>query len=207
MPELIDLTPNKSLICKLWRIEEGEVIMDPKTKLSLNDYKLFLNKKLKHHQSQFLASRKLISQVHSDLRVSYKDDIPFLSDNRNISISHSENVVTILISENKGIGIDVERINNKVHSIKSKFLNQKEIDYLRGYKETRNLTRAWTAKESIYKALRMPGIIFSENILIEEFNNESKTGIGKFISLNQERTFKLYFYDLEDYCLTISQEF
>ena len=206
MPELIDLAPNKSLICKLWRIEEGEIIMDPKTELSLNDYKLFLSKKLQHHQSQFLASRKLISQVNSDLRVSYKDDIPFLSDNRSISISHSENVVTILISENKGIGIDVERINNKVNSIKSKFLNQKEINYLSGYEESRNLTRAWTAKEAIYKALRMPGIIFSENILIEEFNNESTTGIGKFISTNQEKKFKLYFYDLDNYCLTISQE-
>ena len=42
MPELIDLAPNKSLICKLWRIEEGEIIMDPKTELSLNDYNLFL---------------------------------------------------------------------------------------------------------------------------------------------------------------------
>ena len=45
-----------------------------------------------------------------------------------------------------------------------------------------------------------------QNILIEEFNNESKTGIGKFISSDQETIFKLYFYDLDDYCLTISQE-
>ena len=155
---------------------------------------------------QFLASRKLISLVDPDLRVSYKDDMPFLSNNRNISISHSDNLVTILISLNKGIGIDVERINNKVNSIKSKFLNQKEINYLNGYEESRNLTRVWTAKEAIYKALRMPGIIFSENILIEEFNNESTTGIGKFISTNQEKKFKLYFYDLDNYCLTISQE-
>ena len=206
MPLLNDLTPNDSLLCKSWRIEEGEFIMDPKNELSLNDYQLFLKKKVKQLKSQFLASRKLIALVNSDLRVTYKEDVPLLSDNRNISISHSENIATILISENKGIGIDVERINNKVHSIKSKFLNEKEIHYLSGYKETRNLTKAWTAKESIYKAVRMPGIIFSENILIEEFNNESTTGIGKFISTNQEKKFKLYFYDLDDYCLTISQE-
>ena len=206
MPLLNDLVPNEFLLCKLWRIEAGEYIMDPKNELSLNDYQLFLKKKVKQLKSQFLASRKLITLVDSDLKVTYKEDIPLLSDNRNISISHSENIATILISENKGIGIDVERINNKVNSIKSKFLNEKEMHYLRGHRETRNLTRAWTAKESIYKALRMPGVIFSENILIEEFNNESKTGIGKFISSNQERTFKLYFYDLDDYCLTISQE-
>ena len=206
MPLLNDLTPNDSLLCKSWRIEEGEFIMDPKNELSLNDYQLFLKKKVKQLKSQFLASRKLITLVDSDLKVTYKEDIPLLSDNRNISISHSENIATILISENKGIGIDVERINNKVHSIKSKFLNQKEINYLSGYEESRNLTRAWTAKEAIYKAVRKPGIIFSENILVEEFNNESKTGIGKFISSDQETIFKLYFYDLDDYCLTISQE-
>ncbi len=206
MPLLNDLVPNEFLLCKLWRIEAGEYIMDPKNELSLNDYQLFLKKKVKQLKSQFLASRKLITLVDSDLKVTYKEGIPLLSDNRNISISHSENIATILISENKGIGIDVEKINNKVHSIKSKFLNQKEINYLSGYEESRNLTRAWTAKEAIYKALRMPGIIFSENILIEEFNNESKTGIGKFISSDQETIFKLYFYDLDDYCLTISQE-
>ena len=132
--------------------------------------------------------------------------IDSIFDNRNISISHSDNIVTILISENKGIGIDVERINNKVHSIKSKFLNEKEINYLSGDGENRKLTKAWTAKEAIYKALRKPGIIFSENIVLEEFNNESTTGIGKFISTNQEKKFKLYFYDLDNYCLTISQE-
>ena len=206
MPLLNDLVPNEFLLCKLWRIEAGEYIMDPKNELSLNDYQLFLKKKVKQLKSQFLASRKLITLVDSDLKVTYKEDIPLLSDNRNISISHSENIATILISENKGIGIDVEKINNKVHSIKSKFLNQKEINYLSGYEESRNLTKAWTAKEAIYKALRMPGIIFSENILIEEFNNESTTGIGKFISTNQEKKFKLYFYDLDKYCLTISQE-
>ena len=97
-------------------------------------------------------------------------------------------------------------METKIHLIKSKFLNQKEINYLSGDGETRKLTKAWTAKEAIYKALRMPGIIFSENILIEEFNNESTTGIGKFISSDQETIFKLYFYDLDDYCLTISQE-
>ena len=206
MPLLNDLVPNDSLICKLWRIEDSEQIMDPNNELDTIDYQIYLKKKVHHMKRQFLAARKLITLVDSDLKVTYKEDIPLLSDNRNISISHSENMATILISENKGIGIDVERINNKVNSIKSKFLNEKEMHYLRGYRETRNLTRAWTAKESIYKALRMPRVIFSENILIEEFNNESKTGIGKFISSNQERTFKLYFYDLDDYCLTISEE-
>ncbi|MED5354417.1 MAG: hypothetical protein VX573_01230, partial [Bacteroidota bacterium] len=69
MPLLNDLTPNDSLLCKSWRIEEGEFIMDPKNELSLNDYQLFLKKKVKQLKSQFLASRKLIALVNSDLRV------------------------------------------------------------------------------------------------------------------------------------------
>jgi 4'-phosphopantetheinyl transferase EntD len=206
MPLLNDLVPNESLLCKLWRIDELEEIMDPNNELNSEDYQIFLKRKANQLRKQFLASRKLIALVDSDLRISYKDNIPFLSDSRNISISHSQNIVTILISEKNGIGVDIERINKKVHSIKSKFLNQKEIHYLSGDQETRKLTRAWTAKEAIYKAVRKPGIIFSENILLEEFNNEAKSGIGKFISSDQETIFKLYFYDLDDYCLTISEE-
>ena len=206
MPLLNDLVPNQSLLCKLWRIDDSEDIMDPNNELNSDDYQIFLSRKANHMKRQFLASRKLIALVNPDLRVTYKNDIPFLSDNRNISISHSESIATILISEKNGIGVDIERINKKVHSIKSKFLNQKEINYLRGDEETRMLTKAWTAKEAIYKALRKPGIIFSENILLEEFNNEAKSGIGKFISSDQETLFKLYFYDLDDYCLTISEE-
>ena len=166
MPLLNDLVPNQYLLCKLWRIDDSEDIMDPNNELNSDDYQIFLSRKANHMKRQFLASRKLIALVGPDLRVTYKNDIPFLSDNRNISISHSENLATILISEKNGIGVDIERINKKVHSIKSKFLNQKEINYLRGDKETRMLTKAWTAKEAIYKALRKPGIIFSENILL-----------------------------------------
>ena len=206
MPLLNDLVPNNSLLCKLWRIDDLEDIMDPNNELNSDDYQIFLSRKANHMKRQFLASRKLIALVDPDLKVSYKDDIPFLSDNRSISISHSEEMVAILISKESGIGVDVEKINKKVDSIKSKFLNQKEISYLSGDGETRNLTRAWTAKEAIYKALRKPGIIFSENILLEEFDSEAKSGIGKFISSNQEKIFKLYFYDLDDYCLTISQQ-
>jgi len=206
MPLLNDLVPNKSLLCKLWRIDDSEKIMDPNSELNSNDYKLYLERKANHMQRQFLASRKLIGLISPDLKVSYKENIPILSDNRNISISHSGEMVAILISKDNGIGVDVERISEKVNSIKSKFLNQKELHYLSGDQETIKLTRAWTAKEAIYKALRKPGIIFSENILLEEFDSEAKSGIGKFISSNQEKTFKLYFYDLDDYCLTISQE-
>ncbi len=206
MPLLNDLVPNKSLLCKLWRIDDSEKIMEPNSELNSNDYKMYLERKATNMKRQFLASRKLIGLISPDLKVSYKENIPILSDNRNISISHSGEMVAILISKNNGIGVDVERITKKVNSIKSKFLNQKEINYLSSNEDTRTLTRAWTAKEAIYKAVQKPGIIFSENILLEEFNYEARTGIGKFISSNQERTFKLYFYDLEDYCLTISQQ-
>ena len=206
MPLLNDLVPNNSLLCKLWRIEDSEEIMDPSNELNYDDYQIFLSRRANHMKRQFLAARKLIALVDPDLRVTYKNDIPFLSDNRNISISHSEEMVAILISKESGIGVDVEKINKKVDSIKSKFLNQKEISYLRVDKETRMLTKAWTAKEAIYKALRKPGIIFSENILLEEFDSEAKSGIGKFTLSNQETRFKLYFYDIDDYCLTISQQ-
>ena len=117
MPLLNDLVPNESLLCKLWRINELEEIMDPNNELNSEDYQIFLKRKANHLRNQFLASRKLILLINPDLRISYKEDIPILSDNRNISISHSDEIVTVLISKENGIGVDVEKINNKVQSV------------------------------------------------------------------------------------------
>ena len=206
MPLLNDLVPNESLLCKLWRIDELEEIMDPNNELNSEDYQIFLKRKANHLRNQFLASRKLIGLINPDLRISYKEDIPILSDNRNISISHSDEIVTVLISKENGIGVDVEKINNKVQSVASKFLSSNEIRFFGKAPSTRQLIRAWTAKEAVYKALRKPGINFSDNIILDKFNDKAKSANAKFISSDQETTFKLYFYDLDDYCLTIAQE-
>ena len=206
MPLLNDLVPNESLLCKLWRIEESEEIMNPDNELNPEDYQIFLKRKANNLKSQFLASRKLIGLINPDLRISYKEDIPILSDNRNISISHSDEIVTVLISKENGIGVDVEKIKNKVHSVTSKFLSSNEIGFFGKDPSTRQLIRAWTAKEAIYKALRKPGISFSENIILDEFNDIAQSANAKFISSDEETTFKLYFHDLDDYCLTIAQE-
>ena len=206
MPLLNDLVPNDSLLCKLWRIDELEEIMDPNNELNSEDYQILLKRKANHLRNQFLASRKLIGLINPDLRISYKEDIPILSDNRNISISHSDEIVTVLISKENGIGVDVEKINNKVQSVASKFLSSNEIRFFGKAPSTRQLIRAWTAKEAVYKALRKPGINFSDNIILDKFNDKAKSANAKFISSDQETTFKLYFYDLDDYCLTIAQE-
>ena len=206
MPLLNDLVPNESLICKLWRIDELENIMDPNNELNSEDYQIFLKRKANHLRNQFLASRKLIGLINPDLRISYREDIPILSDNRNISISHSDEIVTVLISKENGIGVDVEKINNKVHSVASKFLSSNEIRFFGKTPSTRQLIRAWTAKEAVYKAIKKPGINFSDNIILDKFNDKAKYANAKFISSDQETTFKLYFYDLGDYCLTIAQE-
>ncbi len=206
MPLLNDLIPNESLLCKLWRIKDSEEIMDPNNELNSEDYQIFLERKANHLRRQFLASRKLIGLINPKLKISYKEEIPILSDNRNVSISHSDEIVTILISKENGIGVDIEKIKNKVHSVASKFLSSNEIRFFGRDPSTRQLTRAWTAKEAIYKALRKPGISFSENIILDEFNDKAQSANAKFISSDQETTFKLYFYDLDDYCLTIAQE-
>ena len=206
MPLLNDLVPNDSLVCKLWRIEDSEEIMNPNNELNSEDYQILLKRKANHLRRQFLASRKLIGLINPDLRISYKEDIPILSDNRNISISHSDEIVTVLISKENGIGVDVEKINNKVQSVASKFLSSNEIRFFGKTPSTRQLIRAWTAKEAVYKALRKPGISFSKNIILDEFNDKAQSANAKFISSDQEKIFKLYFYDLDDYCLTIAQE-
>ena len=79
---------------------------------------------------EFLAVRALLMELTGEFKeVKYKTDgAPFLAgDNHHISISHSKNLVAIIIHKNKA-GIDVEITGRPVAKIANKFISEEEID-------------------------------------------------------------------------------
>jgi phosphopantetheinyl transferase len=80
------------------------------------------------------------------------------------SISHSENVVAVAISD-EDIGVDVERCNEKTLIIKRRFNLEEEKDL----SLVQNLTLSWTKEESKYKC-GVDGRFESKKILIDNGN-------------------------------------
>ena len=63
------------------------------------------------------------------------------------------------------------------------------------------LTMIWTSKESIYKAVGLKGISFSDNIKIEKVVEEDKTGIGYYINGTEKVKFDLKFFYIDEYTI------
>ena len=59
----------------------------------------------------------------------------------------------------------------------------------------------WTSKESIYKAVGLKGISFSDNIKIEKFVEEDKTGIGYYTNGSEKVKFDLKFFYIDEYTI------
>ena len=59
----------------------------------------------------------------------------------------------------------------------------------------------WTSKESIYKAIGLKGISFSENIKIDKVSEKHQSGIGYYINGTEKVKFDLKFFYVDEYTI------
>ena len=151
MPYLKYFLINNSTKIILWKIIPGEL---SETNLSKHDKDLLKTRKGKNSKEYFLAARKLLKNEDSELTIEYDSKgKPYLNKEKGISISHSNEIVAIGISNEIDFGIDVQFKTDKVFKIQSKFLSEMESKFLGKKNDLESLIKVWSAKESIYKAL------------------------------------------------------
>jgi len=199
MPFLKEFIINDKTKVKLWKVMMGEL----NTKELNSDEKNLLElKKSNILREQFLATRKLLALENSNYKIIYDiNGKPSLNSNYNISISHSHEIAAIAISDNFNIGIDVQLRENKIFNIQNKFLNKSEKSNIGDDPTVDILTMVWVSKESIYKAIGLKGISFSENIKIDKVIENDKTGIGYYINGTEKVKFDLKFFYVDEYTI------
>ena len=199
MPFLKEFIINDKTKIKLWKVTIGEL----NTKeLNSDEKKLLKLKKNNILREQFLATRKVLALENSDYKISYNNNgKPSLNAKYNISISHSHEIAALVISDNSKIGLDVQLNENKIFNIQDKFLNPSEKLNIGENPSLKILTMIWTSKESIYKAVGLKGISFSDNIKIEKVVEEDKTGIGYYTNGSEKVKFDLKFFYIDEYTI------
>jgi len=120
---------------------------------------------------EWLSSRLLICKLSQLPNTSFilKDSFgkPFIKDSQvNISISHTSGYVAAYISQFT-IGIDIQKIVNKIHRIAHKYLNFEELHMIPEQKLRDALHIYWGAKESLYKAYGRRQLNYREHIRID----------------------------------------
>lgn len=206
MPLIGSLKLSKNVKCKLWTINKNEFSKDDYSELPEYD-KILYNKRVKQIQKdQFIAVRKIINSEYPNEQIKYNNNKPELTNDEIISISHSDKIVIVGFSKKKIIGVDIQKIEKKLIKLKSKFVHEKEKYFVDGFKSPAELTLLWTIKEAIYKALGIKGVIFSKQLYSEKFCFGDQKGIAYYNNNTSDIEFKLYFYYLDNYCLTIAQK-
>ena len=204
MPFLKEYIINDKTKIKLWKVIIGELNSE---ELNSDEKNLLKLKKNNILREQFLATRKVLALENSDYKITYNNNgKPSLNSKYNISISHSHEMAAIAISDNSKIGLDIQLNENKIFNIQNKFLNKSEKLNIGDDPTVDILTMVWTSKESIYKAIGLKGISFSENIKIDKIIEKDETGIGYYINGTEKVKFDLKFFYVDEYTICFAYQ-
>ena len=93
----------------------------------------------------------------------------------------------------------MEILKEKTLKIAPRFLDINHLKHLSQEENIKKATVIWGIKESIFKAKNEKGISFQEHIFEEDFNLEDAKCSAELRLNNQIETFKIQFYNVEEY--------
>ena len=121
-------------------------------------------------RKQKLAVRALLDAMFEDkVYLSHHDNgKPYIENNSiNISITHTEKYVAVILDEDKEVGIDCESLDRDFSAVEKKALSEDEIDDLDDDRKNEQLAIYWCAKEAIYKLTSHYGVDVAEQIEVD----------------------------------------
>ena len=130
-------------------------------------------------RKQRLAVRALLNELFGEkVSLAHHDNgKPYIeNDSINISISHTEKYVAVILDQNDEVGIDIESLDRDFSAVEKRALSEDEIDDLDDDKMEKNFQLAiyWCAKEAIFKKISKYNVDFAEQIEIEKFRNNEE---------------------------------
>ena len=126
-------------------------------------------------RKQRLAVRALLNELFEEkVYLSHHDNgKPYIENSAiNISITHTNRYVAVILHPTEDVGIDCESLDRDFSAVKKKALSEDEIEEVEEIdEEQRNeqLALYWCAKEAVYKMMSQYKVDFAEQIEIEDF--------------------------------------
>lgn len=158
----------------VWEITETEeqlmTLCTPIPNDELDEMSLI---KSESRRKERLAERALLNLMFEEkVYLGHHDNgRPFLQNSiYEISISHSDRFVAIIIHPDENVGIDIESLDRDFSAVEKVALSEDEIDDLSEKKRKLQLAIYWCAKEAIFKRMSLSGVDFAEQIEVDRFN-------------------------------------
>lgn len=116
--------------------------------------------KSKHRQDEQLTIKAMLSQaIGQDAELMHtQEGRPVLKGSDIcISISHSKTHAALMLCQSPNIGVDIEKINDRILRLQSRIVKPgeliKDFDSLNIEDKSTYLTAVWTIKEAVYKSI------------------------------------------------------
>jgi phosphopantetheinyl transferase len=164
MPLLYQQNINEHIIWALWRMDE------PIDFFALEGYEA---SRISHPQKrkQHLAGRYVLKMLLPDLDVKTisvaENKKPFITGSGiDFSITHSDNLVGVIVGRGRRVGMDIEFANQRVLDLSHKFMTTADFStfYNDDFSDQEKATIAWTMKESAFKLNGIPGVDFKGDL-------------------------------------------
>lgn len=185
----------------IWKIEESVDDLKSGILLSENSLNRFNSMKSVLHQKGFLSIRHLLKEIDcTDADLHYDDFGKPHLDKGYISITHSFEFTAIIYSEDKIVGIDIEKQRDKILKIAHKFTPIQEYNTIANVDALiSKLTIVWGAKESLYKIYGKKKLLFLHHIYIEDFSFDDGKTTGEIRFNGEENSYNIEFLEFEGF--------
>ncbi|MDZ4669043.1 MAG: 4'-phosphopantetheinyl transferase superfamily protein [bacterium] len=194
----------------VWHIQESneELLNSLGKNYFENEHHVKINQANARH---YLASRILLTELfpkHQIVLTKNENNKPSLQlDGKpfSISITHSFDYAAILIAETGHLGLDLEKIDNRIGRVKHKFMNQEELAFAGEEDQIKAQTLIWSTKETLYKIYSNKELDFKKNLHISAFTIQ-ENGLLKTNIINETMNQEIWvqYQQIDQYFLTYS---
>ena len=163
---------NKAEIA-VWQVTETEQELLSLISVPTDELEEIMLFRSESQRRQKLAVRALLNEVFEEkMYLNHHDNgKPYLENcATDISITHTDKYVAIIISDDDEVGIDIESLDRDFTVVEKKALSEEEIEDLDDEKKNEQLAIYWCAKEAIFKRMSQNRVDFAEQIEVEKFN-------------------------------------
>jgi len=193
-------------IVGVWQITETEQQLIELASVPADEMEEISFIKSESLRKQRLAVRALLCELFGEkVYLSHHDNgKPYLENSvTNISITHTDNFVAVILDDNEDVGIDIESLARDFSAVERKALSEDEIEDLDEDNKNEQLAIYWCAKEAIFKRISQYNVDFAEQIEVEHFRLKGEGELdATFIHKDgYEEEFELQYITFENHVL------
>ena len=190
----------------VWKITESEAELRTMTSIPSDELEEISYIKNESLRKQRLAVRALLDTMFEEkVYLSHHDNgKPYIENNAiNISITHTDQCVAVILNEEDEVGIDCESLNRDFSAVEKKALSDEEIGDLEDEQKNEQLAIYWCAKEAIFKLTSQYDVDFAEQIQIDGFRyrNEGELSATFTDKDGYEQELNLYYFTFDRHVL------